>query len=314
MKVSVIICTWNRAKLLDMTLAHMQRLRIPEGVEWELIVVNNNCTDDTDAIIAKYTGRLPIHRLFEPKQGLSFARNSGVEQAKGELILFTDDDVLVDSEWLAEYVKAAQDHPQAAYFGGTIAPWIIPDGLHRKVQRWPDLLTTLPLRQFGAYVGSFPDGERPYGANMAFRSFVFQDCLFRTDLGPVKRQHIVGDETDLINRLDAKGYQGIWVGTAKVSHYVDPSRLTLRYYMKKWYAIGQTHARMDRDLPSRCTMGFPRWLLKQAVLSYVRFLACLLYAPRKLLYRIRLSCYLTGLLIEARRIGKRRTAPSRIRG
>src|SRR5581483_541916 len=107
MHVTVAICTWNRCKLRDQTLAQFQNLRIPEGVTWELLVVNNNCTDQTDLVLENYRSRLPLRRLFEPKQGHCHARNCAVAAATGELLLWTDDDVLVNPEWLAAYVAAA---------------------------------------------------------------------------------------------------------------------------------------------------------------------------------------------------------------
>src|SRR4051794_35896246 len=103
MNVTVAICTWNRAGLLDQTLSEMGRLRIPSGLEWELIVVNNNCTDPTDEVIARHTGRLPIRRVSEPRPGQSNARNAAVRVARGDYIVWTDDDVLVDPLWLAAY-------------------------------------------------------------------------------------------------------------------------------------------------------------------------------------------------------------------
>ena len=123
MRITVAICTWNRAELLDRTLSQMHNLRIPPGIEWELLVVNNNCTDDTDAVVARHAQVLPIRRLFEGSQGQSHSRNHALREAFGELIVWTDDDVLVDQDWLAAYVKAARDWPEASYFGGTITPW-----------------------------------------------------------------------------------------------------------------------------------------------------------------------------------------------
>ena len=76
MKITVAICTWNRAALLDQTLCEMHKLEIPAGVEWELLVVNNNCTDGTDAVVAEHAKGLPILRLFEARPGLSNAGNS----------------------------------------------------------------------------------------------------------------------------------------------------------------------------------------------------------------------------------------------
>src|ERR1700738_3055719 len=96
--VSVAICTWNRARLLGQTLESFVRLRIPEGVSWELLVVNNNCTDDTDAVIERHAGSLPIRRLYEPTPGKSYAHNLAIAEAQGDLVLWTDDDVIVDPE------------------------------------------------------------------------------------------------------------------------------------------------------------------------------------------------------------------------
>ena len=107
MDVTVAICTWNRARLLDTTLARMCSLRIPAGIRWELLVVDNNCTDETPAVIERYASRLPIRRLVEERQGTSFAKNCVLSQAEGELLVWTDDDVLVDENWLAAYLEAA---------------------------------------------------------------------------------------------------------------------------------------------------------------------------------------------------------------
>src|SRR5262249_4948917 len=121
--VSVAICTWNRAQLLDRTLAEMRRLRVPEDLTWEVLVVNNNCTDQTDEVIARHPGHLPLRRVFEPTPGKSNACNCAVQAAAGALMLWTDDDVLVDADWMAEYVKASRQWPEAAFYGGTIEPW-----------------------------------------------------------------------------------------------------------------------------------------------------------------------------------------------
>src|SRR3954466_10143738 len=108
MLVSVAICTWNRAENLDQTLAGLRGLHVPADVEWELLVVNNNSTDATEEVIARHTAQLPLRRLFERKQGLSNARNCAAAAARGDLLLWTDDDVLVDPDWLAVYVDSAR--------------------------------------------------------------------------------------------------------------------------------------------------------------------------------------------------------------
>ena len=85
--VTVAICTWNRAAFLDRTLASFHRLSIPEGVEWELIVVDNNCTDTTPNVVQRHREFLPIYCVSEKQQGHSASRNAAVEAARGELLL-----------------------------------------------------------------------------------------------------------------------------------------------------------------------------------------------------------------------------------
>ena len=88
----------------------------------EVVVVNNNCEDHTDEVIRAFVDRLPIRREFEPERGHSRARNRGVDTAKGDYIVWTDDDVVVDPGWLAAYSRAFRRWPEAALFGGPIIP------------------------------------------------------------------------------------------------------------------------------------------------------------------------------------------------
>src|SRR5262245_24930446 len=83
MKVSVVLCTWNRAVLLDRALTHIEKLQIPTDVQWEVIVVNNNSTDSTEEVIARHKKGLPLRNFFEPKQGVSHARNLASQEATG---------------------------------------------------------------------------------------------------------------------------------------------------------------------------------------------------------------------------------------
>src|SRR5438270_654665 len=107
MHVTVVICTWNRSRLLERTLSEFVNLRIPPHVQWEVLVVNNRCTDDTDRVISRFEATLPLRRLYQERPGKSNAANHAVAEAAGDLILWTDDDVLVDPGWVESYVRAA---------------------------------------------------------------------------------------------------------------------------------------------------------------------------------------------------------------
>jgi glycosyltransferase involved in cell wall biosynthesis len=118
--ITIAVCTWNRSKSLNVTLKSLQQLTVPSGIEWELVVINNNCTDDTDEVVAQFADDVPIRLLHEKRQGLSNARNCAVDAAKGEYIVWTDDDVIIDPNWLVAYVNAIRTWPNASLFGGPI--------------------------------------------------------------------------------------------------------------------------------------------------------------------------------------------------
>jgi glycosyltransferase involved in cell wall biosynthesis len=119
---SVVVCTRNRAAQLSEALESFTKLKIPQGTTWEIIVVDNGSTDSTANVVRAFEHALPIKRVFQPKPGISNARNAGVDAAQGKYLVWTDDDVHADPNWLAAYVDAFKRRPEAAVFGGKITP------------------------------------------------------------------------------------------------------------------------------------------------------------------------------------------------
>jgi glucosyl-dolichyl phosphate glucuronosyltransferase len=263
MRVTVVICTWNRAELLERTLAEMCKLRIPVGVEWELLVVNNGCTDTTDAVLARHTSDLPLRVLFEPRVGLSHARNCAIEAASGDLVLWTDDDVLVDPGWLEAYCRAAAKWDNASYFGGNIEPWFATEPARWIVDN--PKLAPFSERRLGAEVRLMEPDEYPYGANMAFRRAALQASVFEPRLGRVGDSLISGEEIEFIARLKESGLVGVWVGTARVKHYIPQKRLTRKYVWDFWVGMGVTETRRERPPEGVYWLGMPRWLIRRHV-------------------------------------------------
>lgn len=279
MNVTVAICTWNRSGLLDQTLARMGALNVPDGVTWELLVVNNNCTDGTDAVLAKHAAALPLARLFEPKPGLSNARNCAIDHARGELIVWTDDDVLVDPNWLVEYAKAAAAYPDAGYFGGTVDPWFAADPPRWVVRNLAALEGPFAVRQLGPGVRPLAAGEQVFGANMAFRTALLKGFRFDPALGRTGTGMLSGEETELIARLHRDGRHGVWVGPARVEHYIPAERLTAAYVWKFFHGIGRTNQRRDAaPAAGPRWFGLPRWLLRQYLAARAR---SVVLAPRR---------------------------------
>jgi glucosyl-dolichyl phosphate glucuronosyltransferase len=242
--LTVAICTWNRAELLTATLDSFCALEDPHGADWELLLVDNNSTDDTRQIAARLAARLPLRYVFEPRQGLSSARNRAVREARGDLVVWTDDDVLVGPGWLRAYADAARQHPDAAFFGGPIEPhWLRepPGWLARNLHVFG---TAFALRHLGPGRRAILEPkELPFGANMAIRRSALATAGFDVALGRVGAVLASGEETALLRALLARGERGMWLGDAPVRHMLPPSRATRRYVRNYFEWIGRVEAR-----------------------------------------------------------------------
>ena len=301
-RVTIAICTYNRADLLDGTLQLIQRLVVPPTVAWEVVVVDNSSTDRTAEVLQAHADSWPVRTFFESKRGLSHARNRCVAEARGEWILFTDDDVRVQPDWLQQFVIAIDRHPDAQGAGGPVSPWfpIDPD---------PDLLRAFPELASG-FCGidhELPEGRldppgEVFGANFAVRRAVFDRMLFDTTLGV---PYGLGEETDLIRRVRVTGGEVIWIPSIPVQHYVDPSRMTLDYLRGYRSRMGATLVRQQGLLPARSVCGAPLWLVRRWLVSRVLALAWRLIGQRvRALEKVRDGQYYGGMLAEARLLSR----------
>src|SRR5262245_48553854 len=120
--ISVCICTYNRSESLQRTLESLAAQPNANSSATELLIVDNNCTDDTCQIVEAFRLSLPVRRAIEDRQGLAHARNRAVTESRGDILLFTDDDVRFGPCWLAAYEDAIRRFPDADYFGGRVLP------------------------------------------------------------------------------------------------------------------------------------------------------------------------------------------------
>jgi glycosyltransferase involved in cell wall biosynthesis len=268
-------------------------------VTWELLVVNNNCTDDTDQVISAYLARLPLRRVFEPCRGKSHAANTAVQQATGELILWTDDDVLVDDQWLSEYVAAARAWPNASFWGGTVDARFegaVPEWIERNVQL---LYEPYALAQHGR--GTDLLGTRHIvGANMAVRLDVARQYPFNVRLGPSGQQALRGEDTELVGRLRTAGLVGVWVGAARVQHVISNERLNSEY-LWHWYAgLGAYTIERHGNAPVPLLMGAPRWAVRQYAGLYLKYACLLPFKNAQWLRTLREAALMRGYIQAAR--------------
>jgi glycosyltransferase involved in cell wall biosynthesis len=270
MHISVAICTWNRATLLDKTLTAMCALQIPADISWELIIVNNNCTDNTVKIIQKHCKDLPIVLLFEPKQGLSNARNAAVAGSLGEYIIWTDDDVLVEDGWIEGYVNAFRSHPEAVLFGGPVQPWFEGEPPAWILEGWETVSSSFATRDFGE-VPFMLDSERlPFGANFAVKASEQRSVLYDPNFGLSHGKIVLGEETLVMKHLLSRGLTGWWVPASKVQHWIPTSRQRVAYVRKYFMGYGRTLVRQSKSVPFGL-LNKPKWLWRKAIQSELKY-------------------------------------------
>jgi glycosyltransferase involved in cell wall biosynthesis len=246
--ISVVLCTYNRADSLRRALESLSRQQLPSGVEREVLIVDNNSSDHTRAVAAEAPSALPCRYIFEPRQGKSFALNTGLAAAKGDLIVFADDDLTMDRGWLAGLWRAAVAHPDCVGFGGRIvAVWSGPK------PAW--YCDSGPYKLINGVVGSYDHGPEtkevgmlPFGANMAFRREVFAvHGGFNLDLGSIRLMR--GEDTEFGRRVRNSGGRILYVGNATVYHPVGAGKMR-RGYFQAWYFSYGRHEVIVEPLPA----------------------------------------------------------------
>jgi glycosyltransferase involved in cell wall biosynthesis len=316
MQITVIVCTRNRAEQLRRTLESATAIDAPSGLSWELLVVDNGSSDQTPQAVESFIGRLPIRRVSEPKAGLSNARNRGVSEAKGAYICWTDDDVLIDRNWLAAYADAFVRHPEAAYFGGPIE--LVLEG---PTPSWFEdnrelLGPILAERRFGDVpIPLEPAADIiPYGANYAVRVREQRMHSYDPNLGVSPTQRRLGEETTLLAAIDEAGGTGWWVPDARVRHIIPQDRQSMAYLAEYRRAAGETSAYLAEHGPPALaarSMRLSRWPFRGAPvlwcfmfghLALHHVLSWLRRSPASLRHYLR-SAYYGGALNYSRHRG-----------
>jgi glycosyltransferase involved in cell wall biosynthesis len=250
--VTVAICTWNRASLLDQTLARLAELAVPDAFAWEVLVVDNGSTDETAEVLARHAAALPLRCAREERRGLSHARNRAAAEARGELIAWTDDDVQVDTDWLTAYADGTRQFPDADFFGGPILPWFDAAPPEWIAASLSVIGSAFALCDLGPSRRPLTAQRLPYGANFAVRTAAQRRHLFDPALGRVGDELLSGDENEMMRRMLTDGHAGMWLPEARVRHLVPRERMTLDYVRQYYRGIGRTDVRVRGGAAPRC--------------------------------------------------------------
>ncbi len=254
---TVILCTYNRCGDLARALESIATSQVASSVTWEVLIVDNNSTDETRNVVEGFCQRYPgrFRYCFEPKQGLSYARNAGIANSRGEVLVFTDDDVIVEPTWLQNLTLASRNSEWAGAGGRTLPAekFTPPPWLPNNLSDWGGIFCA--YFDLGDNAGELH--RAPYGANMAFRRSMFAKYGgFRTDLGRNPGDKIGNEDTEFGRRLLAAGERLRYEPSAIVYHPVPQGRLTQEFFYSWWFDYGRAMIRERGVRPD--VWGIPR--------------------------------------------------------
>lgn len=235
--ISFIICTYNRDKYIYECLSRLAKNTEQTG--WEIVLINNNSTDNTAAECKRFESDYPNvnYRYFlEKQQGLSFARNRGIAEAKGEWLVFLDDDAMVDTDYIANLRNHLKSHPEVSAFGGKIEPFF-EDGEPEWYSKWSMGFVSAIDR--GDSVHEFPENKFPIGANMGIKRDIFEKVGdFNTELGRTGNNLLAGEEKDLFNRIRKAGGSIYYFPNIDIKHCIPGRRTTNEFVARLAYGVG----------------------------------------------------------------------------
>ncbi len=240
LQISVVICTYNRAAYIRDAMESLYKQTLSKEA-WEVIIVNNNSVDNTEAICVDFIHSHPdahIYYFNEPKQGASFARNTGAQHAQSPLLCFMDDDAIAEKEYLDRIVAFFPQHPDAGGLGGRIIPRYIP-----REPRWMSHYVSSLVGHFNYSneVTVFSPNKYPLESNMVVRKTDFDTIGgFSTALpGVVGTLRIGGEGKDLFLRLKALDRIIYYDPAIRVHHVVETAKLTREYMYRVASGIGR---------------------------------------------------------------------------
>lgn len=239
--ISVIICTYNRDKYIYNVLKSIAENNFPTD-QYEIILVNNNCTDNTMSECQRFRSDYPqvtMKEFIETNQGLSYARNRGIAESTGEILIYVDDDALVNNEYLHTYYNFFATNPSIDAAGGPIIP-----KYETSEPKWMSHFTKCLITGY-KYLGKkaieFPKNDYPGGGNAAYRSSVFDKVgLFNVDLGRKGDSLVGAEEKDIFDKMKEFGMRFFYLPTSILYHIIPEKKLSKEYFNKLTISIGKS--------------------------------------------------------------------------
>jgi len=278
MDISIILCTYNRSQYLGQMLDNLLSLKSDASFDHEIIIVDNNSKDKTKEIIGSFIHKSNrIRYVFEPKQGTSNARNAGIAHAKGAILAFTDDDVVVDNDWLLNIAHFSKEYDFDA-IGGKVLFLFPPQTPQWMIDHQDMFWGPIPYHYHGEAVKLYDQTMNSFvGANMIIKKKVFDEAGgFDTDLGPGSAIPFGGEDTVFFTKIQKLNKKIYYNPNITIHHPVKKDRITLKFIAKWCYSFGHYLIIMNRNpKPHVYYFGIPRYLYREIplILLSLPFLA-----------------------------------------
>jgi glycosyltransferase involved in cell wall biosynthesis len=241
--VTVLFATLNGAHTLPRMLGTLGALASPSD-GWKVVAVDNGSTDDSLNILEQHTRKIPMMVVKEPRRGKNIALNTGLALVEGDIIAFTDDDIILPRDWLVSIENVAAARAEYDIFGGAIYPiweepppaWVF-ECVPKYFLGWTDF-SEGPVK-----------GHAIWGGNMAVRAAVFREHKFAEGVE-------MGSETEFIMRTEASGHRCWHFHASPVGHIIRPYQLTPEWHAQRAYQHGRGRE-MITDIYNKEALGQP---------------------------------------------------------
>ncbi len=272
---TLLVCTFDRSNDLRELLASAIAQETDGLFTFEILVVDNNSSDDTRHVVEEFVGRGVgnVRYLFEGRQGKSYALNSGIAAGRASIFTIIDDDQILPPTWLRTVFEAFRAHPEIAFIGGKVLPLWLGD-----VPAWVNAgdSSALGLADYGDHP-FFVDRRRQVCLlACSFRRPAIESVNgFRSELGVSRTLIGSVEDFDILQRLARSGHRGLYFPTLTLYHKVRPQRLTKRYH-RRWHTEhGRFYAKL-RDPEFEASrvrvLGVPGHVYRQVVVDALQWL------------------------------------------
>jgi glycosyltransferase involved in cell wall biosynthesis len=250
------IRTYNGADRLPLILDRLCGQIAVEGLDWEVVIVDNNSTDDTARIVAAYqqneSAPMPLRYIFEPQQGAAIARRRAIQEARGIFVGFLDDDNVPAENWVAAAVAFGQTHPQTGAYSSQIHGdfEVAPPPNFDRIALYLPVAERQTCFQFNTYKRGLPPGAGIVIRRQAWLESVPAVLLLQ---GPVKSSlSIKGEDLEALHHIRKTGWE-IWHNPdMHIHHRIPHWRLERNYLMCFCRSIGLVRHRIRM-------FGYPAW-------------------------------------------------------